>query len=364
MALVVAFVVQTGAGTIDLPDSLVASDAQIEVLATGRSFCEGPAVAPGGDLYYTELGTNPTAIYRVRDGGAPALFMEDGGGANGMVFVDGALIACRSGNVARIDTATGAATDLITDYNGITLGSTNDLTMGPDGAMYFTNPNWGSDEPGNDVFRLSSEGVLSRIAEGLNKPNGIEYDPDLGRLYLCVSGDNKVVVTEVGEDGDPGDWRDFVDIDNPDGIELDRYGNVYAVSFTYARIEVYDPEGVSLGSIAFRSEGEQFNTTNCTFGWGEKPYLYVTASDRVFRLKMNVQGKRQYNQSQGVVPRGSSMRIRGNGERATRSAIRIRAATPASIRPAGAGMYTPAGRVVSPVHSYCGLSSGVALIRR
>lgn len=350
------------ASPIDLPDSLVASGAEIEVLTAGRSFCEGPAVAPNGDLYYTELGTNPTMVYRIRGEGPPEVFMEDGAGANGMVFVDGALIACRNGHVARIDTATGSATDLIADYNDITLGATNDLTTGPDGAIFFTNPNWGAPEPGNDVFRLSSEGKLTRIADGINKPNGIEYDPDIGRCYLCVSGDNKVVVTEVGANGDPGEWRDFADIDNPDGIELDRYGNVYVVSFAHARIQVYDTAGVSLGSIAFRSAGEQFNTTNCTFGWGEKPYLYVTASDRVFRLKMNVRGKRQYHQSQGVLPRGSSRGTPWGRKSRTPGSLRVLTGASVSTEPMRGEVYTPAGRAVAVVSPGRTLSCGVILI--
>ena len=87
----------------ELP-GLVAPGAQVERIARGFVFVEGPAVDADGALYFTDIPNNRIHRWTAEDG--VTTFREESGGANGLRFDrDGTLIACEMGNrrVAAID---------------------------------------------------------------------------------------------------------------------------------------------------------------------------------------------------------------------------------------------------------------------
>jgi gluconolactonase len=289
--------------SINLPASLVQPGTQLEVLATGIRFGEGPAVSPSGTFFFVQ--TDVPSISRISQGSRTVQdFQNPSRTANGLLCTtDGSIIACEQGRISRIDTSTGVSENLIRNYSGYTLDLCNDLTITEKGVIYFTNPSWTTPiTRNNDIYMLSTQGVLTRLANNLQQPNGLEYAVESRSLYLNLFGAHKVVRYALNSDGTLGTCDDFAQVNQPDGCELDLEGNVYVVAHGDAVIHVFDPAGTKLGTISLRSTGESFRATNCSFGWGDDTCLYITATDRVLRLKMNVKGRKGTSQVVGAAP--------------------------------------------------------------
>src|SRR5215475_3606778 len=198
----------TAAGTIvrldPAFDALVSKDAQIEKLAGGFTFIEGPLWRPSGALWFSDVVGNVVRQWTpdgkiteiLRPGGYDGNSLPAGGyvGPNGMAAdKDGAVLLCQHGNrrIAKIDKDM-KVTTLVDKFEGKKLNSPNDLVFASDGALYFTDPPYGlpkqDDDPSkeikfNGVFRLAG-GKLTPIIKDLTRPNGIALSPDEKTLYI------------------------------------------------------------------------------------------------------------------------------------------------------------------------------------
>lgn len=173
-------------------DALVPKDAQIQKLAGGFTFIEGPLWRPAGSLWFSDVVGNVVRQWspdgKVTEILHPAGFdLPAGGyvGPNGMTAdKDGAVLLCQHGNrrIVRI-TKDMLVSTLVDRYEGKRLNSPNDLVYKSDGSLYFTDPPYGlpkaDDDPAkelkfNGVFRLAG-GKLQPIIRDLTRPNGIAF---------------------------------------------------------------------------------------------------------------------------------------------------------------------------------------------
>ena len=161
---------------------IVSPTAKIEKLAGNMKFTEGP-VWMGDHLLFTDIPNN--AIMKWTPGGQLTAFRkpvfpgkyEEGQfvGANGLTLdKSGRLTSCEHSNrrVARTE-KDGKITVLADKYEGKRLNTTNDLAIGRDGSVYFT------DAVTQRLWHLNAEGkVLSRweTANDLRAPSGIALD--------------------------------------------------------------------------------------------------------------------------------------------------------------------------------------------
>ena len=74
----------SGAGARD--KSLIAKNAKIIKVSTGYSFTEGPAVAPDGEVYFTDQPND--RIYKWDEKSGTSLWIEGTRRSNGMYFND------------------------------------------------------------------------------------------------------------------------------------------------------------------------------------------------------------------------------------------------------------------------------------
>jgi gluconolactonase len=273
---------------------IVPEGAQVERVATGFQFTEGPAWGHGA-LYFSDIPAD--TIYRVTEDGQVSVFLKPSGKSNGTMFdTDGTLIACRhwERNVARI-TAEGQVTVLAEAYAGKKLNSPNDCIIAADGAIYFTDPWYGlegrpQEQDREGVYRLATDGTLTRVIDDMTRPNGIFLSPDQKALYVADSEDRKIRAYSVQDDGSVTDGRDFVDMQTdadgvPDGMTLDSDGNVYCTGG--GGVWVIAPDGTHLGTIAVPEV-----PANCTFGGPENNVLYITARSSIYRIALNAKGLR------------------------------------------------------------------------
>ena len=202
-------------------------------------------------------------------------------GSNGLAISrDGKSIIAATHDqrsVSAYDVATAQRTTLAANYQGHLFNSPNDVTVGADGTVYFTDPDFQrADRPDQmsghtDVFRVKN-GVVSLIDDSIREPNGIELSPDGKTLYVGGNATGKIYKYPVNADGSTGARSDFASLAGTDGGTVDCAGNIYQVTFSDGKIHVFSPSGQALGTI---SAGQ--NTTNAAFGGPDGRTLYITS---------------------------------------------------------------------------------------
>jgi gluconolactonase len=298
-------------------DKLIAPDAVMEKITDGHDWTEGPVWVPGkpGFLLFSDIPRN--SIYKWQDG-EESLFLKLAGytgdrtdlkepGTNGLILGrDGKLYLCEHGDrrVTRLDLETKEKTELAHRYMDKRLNSPNDGVFHSSGDLYFTDPPYGrmvKDKPGFPdrdlefcgVYRLSRDGKLTLLTQEMTKPNGITLSPDEKTLYVANSDPALPIWKKfpVKEDGTLGEGTVFHDaskrvgkyIGNPDGMKVDRDGNVWATG--PGGVLVFDPDGTLLGVL-----NTGVKTSNCNWG-DDGTVLYITADKAVCRIKTRTKGK-------------------------------------------------------------------------
>ena len=294
---------------------IVSHDAKIETLFEGAVFTEGPAVAPDGSVYFSDItftamsGMQAGRIWRYDPkSGKTAVYRSPSGMSNGLKFdAQGRLLAAEGADyggrrVTRTDLATGKAEIVAGIYNGRQLNSPNDISLDEKGRIYFSDPRYLGHEPVDQeifsVYRVDPDGSIERIITDAGKPNGVAVSPDQKSLYV-VSNDNgstalfrffpeeppvrkgrmALLAYDLHEDG-TATYRDelvnYAPQDGPDGLVCDTEGNLWVAVRDTTRygIAVYSPTG---DERAFIPTPEI--PTNVAFGHGnEAKTLYLTYS--------------------------------------------------------------------------------------
>jgi len=272
--------------------SIIAPGAKVEKLADGFTFTEGPAVDKKGNVFFTDQPNDRIMKWSIK--GKLSTFLNKTGRANGMYFDKKEnLLSCSDmdNQIWSIDNA-GKHVVLVTDYEGKKLNGPNDLWVRPDGGIYFTDPlyarNYWTRDPkrqqaGEYVFFLSPDRkTLIPVATDLEKPNGIVGTPDGKLLYVADIQASKTYVYEIEPDGSLSNKKLFA-LMGSDGMTIDSEGNVY---LTGKGVTVFNPEGEQIEHIPVDANW----TANVCFGGKDMKTLFITASQYLYCLRMNVKG--------------------------------------------------------------------------
>lgn len=117
-----------------------------EIVVRGLSFATVVAVAEDGTVYVAEAGFSypgveaPPRVLRVRPDGTTEVVVNRGlnGPVAGLAVHRGMLYIAHRGTVSAVDLATGAMRDLVTGLPALGDHFTENLAVGPDGKLYFT----------------------------------------------------------------------------------------------------------------------------------------------------------------------------------------------------------------------------------
>lgn len=295
-------------------DELLPKDAQIEVLAAGFEWTEGPVwERQQGFLLFSDIPHN--VVHRWQPGEGVSEFLKPAGytgptknysrepGSNGLAFDDqGRLLLCQHGDrrLARLE-KDGSFTTLADRYQGKRFNSPNDLALKSDGSIYFTDPPYGLPKGANDpsreldfcgVYRLTPDGQVTLLTKELARPNGLAFSPDEKILYVAQSDPKSAIwrAYDVQADGTLANGRTFADVTSmvgklkglPDGLKVDARGNLFATG--PGGVLIFAPDGTHLGTI---HTGEA--TANCAFG-DDGSTLYITADLYICRVKTKTKG--------------------------------------------------------------------------
>jgi gluconolactonase len=273
---------------------IVAPGAKIELLADGFTFTEGPATDAGGNVFFTDQPGD--RIVKWSTDGKITVFMSPCGRANGLCFDrEGNLLAAADGENALWSIAPdGSRTVLARRFEGAEYNGPNDMWVHPaSGDIYFTDPLYARDywthrdaamqQDGQHVYRIDRPtGKVSRVAVDLKQPNGIIGTPDGKTLYIADIGAGKTYAYDIARNGKLKNKRLFAEMGS-DGMTIDERGNIY---LTGRGVTVFDPAGERIERI----EVPERWTGNVTFAGPDRDLLFITASDAVYGLKMNVKG--------------------------------------------------------------------------
>lgn len=167
-------------------DILLPPGYRAEVVASGFTAPVHACFGPGGELYLTESGHkagSPPRIYRVdvATGGRELLVEFEGdhaipsGAATGAAWHDGSLYVSNTDRLLRVNTATGAVSEVVTGLPGRGDHQTNHPVVGPDGRLY-----WGQ----GSVTNMGVVGADNFGYEWLAKFPG-EHDVPGGDIVLA-----------------------------------------------------------------------------------------------------------------------------------------------------------------------------------
>ncbi len=308
-------------------DAIVPANGTLERVATGFTWVEGPVWIPAGYLLFAEITSN--SIRKLMPDGTVSIFLQPSGykgstpyggkepGSNGMTLdAKGRLTVAGHAqrDVYRLESLNAQAqvTVLADSYQGKKLNSPNDLVYRrSDGSLYFTDPPYGLPTQGDNdpikelavsgVYRVPNElnqkpgaaparDQLQLVVKDLPRPNGIAFSPDEKYLYVNNTQPKKVWMRyRVQADGSLTEGKVFYDATSdkrpggPDGMKVDRLGNVYSTG--PGGIWVFSPEGKALGVILTPE-----TASNVNWGGVDRKTLYITASSSVYRITLKVPG--------------------------------------------------------------------------
>lgn len=294
--------------------SIIPSDAKLVELWNDGDFTEGVAVAPNGNVYFSDIsrGDHPGRIMMFHpQSRMTKVFCKDSGQSNGLMFNrEGQLIAACGANGGKIALCRiekdGTVTEIVKHFEGKVLNSPNDLVIHPNGSIYFSDPRYVGSEPRElnhmSVFHFDPKTQkLTRVASEITKPNGVILSPDSKTIYVAETNNGEmddpstIKMTfnafPVRKDGTLGKRRvlhDFGDQLGIDGMTVDTEGNIYAAVRSPDRfgIVVFDPTGKEKAYIPTPDL-----PTNCCFGIGKTgSTLYVTAGKGLYEIQLKSTG--------------------------------------------------------------------------
>ena len=274
---------------------------ELQKLATGFIFTEGPIWNKSGKyLLFSDMPGDVRRKWSEKDGIKEV--MRPSNKCNGMTYDDkGNLIICEHSTSTLVRERTdGKRETLASHYKEKELNSPNDVVVGPDGSIYFSDPPFGRvpvfgvprerqlDFQG--VYRVQpGGGKLELLIDDFDIPNGLCFSPDNSLLYINDSTRAHIRVFDVKKDGTLSNGRMFFekigsgDVEEgfPDGMKCDELGNIYVTGPT--GIWVISPKGEHLGVIRVPEV-----VGNHAFGGANWNELYICATTSLYRIQMKV----------------------------------------------------------------------------
>jgi gluconolactonase len=286
---------------------LVDEHAEVEQVATGFTFTEGPIWMSDGSLHFSDMPGDKRRRWHPEEG--VSVLLDPSRKCNGMTRDnDGNLIVCEhvTSSVVR-EYPDGRRDTLAYFWDGKYLNSPNDVIVASDGSIIFTDPTYGR-MPGFGIERaqeLDFQGVyrippgggpgdLTLLVDDFKQPNGLCFSPDESLLYINDTERAHIRVFDVGADHALSNGRVFAEGIGDgdlakgglvDGMKLDERGNVYVTG--PEGVWIFSPAGEHLGVIEVPE-----SVGNVNWGGDDWHDLFIPATTSVYRVRMKVGGNR------------------------------------------------------------------------
>lgn len=273
----------------------VVPSGRAERLWTGGQWTEGPVWFDAGHLLWSDIPGD--RILRWDEAtGRVTTFRQPSHGANGNTLDrEGRLITCQglSRSVTRTE-ADCTITTLASHDRGRRLRAPNDVVVASDGAVWFSDPHYGSgplapgetEVDGCHVYRLDPEtGDPRQMIHDMVMPNGLAFSPDGSLLYVVDTGSTegpqhpnhirRFDVTPAGLTG--GVVFAESRAQKFDGLRLDSTGHLWCAEVD--GVHCYSTGGELIGRLHLPERA-----SNLTFGGGSGGWIFVTATTSLYRI--------------------------------------------------------------------------------
>jgi gluconolactonase len=285
---------------------VVAAGTKVQVIKDGFMGTEGPITLPDGMFIFTE--TNASRITRIDPSGATSTFMENTNGSNGLAFDSkGRLISVQTTpgqTKVGVIYPKGSEAVLSDNFEGRPFGRPNDLVVDKKGGVYFTDPGVtapaGAAPPATPplpaaLYYILPGGKTIKVADGIERPNGVQLSPDEKVLYVNNTGGEYLLAFDIQPDGTLSNRRNFAKYEGAtkapngtvtsgaDGLAIDDQGRIYVAATT--GVQVFNNQGQHLGTIPI-SRAPQ----NLAFAGPNKKTLYIVGRGAAFKIEMQSQG--------------------------------------------------------------------------
>lgn len=280
--------------------AFLAPDSPLEQLGDGFQFTEGPVWDyVGGHLLFSDIPGN--AMYRYSPGVGISTYRAPSDFSNGMTLdSNNRLVVCehRTRRVAR-EVQPGRFETLADSFNGTRLNAPNDVVVAPDESIVFTDPHYGLGEgfggpaeqllPHRGVYRIPSHGGEPQLlAADFDGPNGLAINPEGDRLYVDDTEHAHIRIFRVADDWRLSGGEVLIELEGDgegvlDGLKVAADGTIFCTG--PGGIFVCTPDGAALGRIRIPEVA-----ANLAWGDEDAQTLYITASDKLYRLRTQVTG--------------------------------------------------------------------------
>jgi gluconolactonase len=282
---------------------------ELELLASGLEFPEGPIACPDGSVLLVEIARK--TLTRVRPDGAIDIVAHLGGGPNGAAIgPDGAAYIVNNGGafdfpenwreegklgiptdykggyVQRVDLATGAVTTLYDQCDGKPLNGPNDIVFDRTGGMWFTCFGFSDGENrrmGGIYYARPDGSQITRWRSEQISPNGIGLSPDEKTLYWADSMLQRLWSLPIAAPGlvsaELGHQAGEVIVNLPgmqwfDSLAVEASGKVAVATLFNGGITIIDPADGSTEHVPVPDP----ITTNICFGGPDMRTAWITGS--------------------------------------------------------------------------------------
>lgn len=270
------------------------------------AYTDGPIWHAGLGVVFFSMPLGGGALFRMRPDGS-AMKVRDGDAVSGAVPIgntvdkSNVLLTVEAKRLLKgtptPDAGTPAvlATGFSTPGGQVPFDTLNDAVVRDDGTVYVTDPGYFGTPAANRVYQITPQGqvLVADLFEDVPRPNGIALSPDQKTLYVGFSQPQQGTVPYirsyyVNADGTLGEHMKFIDVQpadsQPDGIEVDKAGNVYVAVKT--GIDVFKSDGSKIGSIGIPEQ-----PTAMAFGGKDMKSLFVTTQGtKIYQVNVNVPG--------------------------------------------------------------------------
>ena len=286
-------------------DALVLFNAELEQLATGFRWVEGPVWF--GDqrcLLFNDIPNNRTLRWSEQHG--ISTFLEPSAYANGQARDrQGRLIQCHHSSrcLTRLN-HDGSVTTLVDQAEGKRLNAPNDVVVKRDGSIWFSDPLYGllSDYEGGRqvseqspaVYRLDPDtAAITAVVRDFDGPNGLAFSPDEQLLYVSETGSassgeprqyiRRFSVSADGTALSGGEIFHKISAGWADGFRVDEQGNLWCSADD--GVHVIAADGTLLGKVCVPQR-----VSNLCFGDRFNSRLFICASTSLYSLFTNTRG--------------------------------------------------------------------------
>ena len=282
---------------------LVDETAEVEQVATGCIFTEGPIWMPDGSLHFSDMPGDKRRRWHPRGRHRPARPEQQVQRDDARQRRQPDRLRARH-ELGRPRVARRHRETLATHYGGKELNSPNDVIVARDGSIIFTDPTYGrmpgfglereQDLDFQGVYRLPPDGASPSSWSTTSASRTASASRPTSRCSTSTTPTARTSASSTSARALLSNGRVFAEGIGDgdlakgglvDGMKLDERGNVYVTGPD--GVWVFDAAGEHLGTIEVPESVGNVN-------WGEDDWssLFIAASSSIYRVRMKVGGNR------------------------------------------------------------------------